>query len=356
MIDQFPYYHPTKVILIDDDISFLDSLSRHIDKEILFKCYADVSEALADINTLHHPGIYETCRGIPTDEAGSLSTQLVPWDFSNLKEEALNAYRFHETSVVIVDYLMPSINGLELCSRIQRPEIRKILLTGVFDTSDAINALNDGVICGYLNKNDTNLSEKLNNIIQKQQQAYFREVSKRFYCSGAVIPDFMFEDAFADYFSEICRDNNIKEYYLTTESNGFVLFGENKHDYYRLLVYSTEDIRAQWEIAESQYAPAELIKKLAVADVIPDFWKTSGTYDPAYASNWQNFVFVPGKIIQGTRQTYYCHLQYRPPAYKNFSNSMTDLNTSRQEMINNGTLTTGIPLKGFESNGAYLKR
>ncbi len=332
MKNMFPYYHPTKVILIDDDISFLDSLSRHLHKDILFKCYTDVNEALSEINTLHHPGIYESCRGTPTDEAGSLSTQLVPWDFSCLKEQALNAYRFHETSVVVVDYLMPSINGLDLCSKIQRPETRKVLLTGVFDTSDAINALNDGIICGYLNKSDINLSDKLNAIIQKQQQAYFREINKRFYCSGADIPNLMSEDSFADYFSEICRDNNIHEYYLTTEPNGFVLFGENKQDYYRLLVYTQEDIRAQWEIAESQHAPAELIKKIAVADVLPDFWKTSGTYDPTYAGHWQDFVFKPDKIIHGTKQNYYCHLQYRPPAYKDFSNSMTDFNTAKQNL------------------------
>ncbi|HEY9052258.1 MAG TPA: response regulator [Gammaproteobacteria bacterium] len=336
MKNLFPYYHPTKVVLIDDDISFLDSLSRHLHKNFLFKCYADVNEALSDINTLHHPGIYESCRGTPTDEVGSLSTQLVPWDFSCLKEQVLNAYRFHETSVVVVDYLMPSINGLDLCSKIQRPEIRKVLLTGVFDTSDAINALNDGIICGYLNKSDINLSDKLNAIIQKQQQAYFREINRRFYCSGADIPDFMSEDSFAHYFSEICRDNNIHEYYLTTEPNGFVLFGENKQDYYRLLVYTQEDIRAQWEIAESQHAPAELIKKIAVADVLPDFWKTSGTYDPTYAGHWQDFVFKPSKVIHGTKQNYYCHLQHRPPAYKDFSNSMTDFNTARQELINNG--------------------
>jgi CheY-like chemotaxis protein len=298
----------------------------------LFQCYSDVNAALTDINTQYHPGIYETCRGKPTEQIGLLSAQLVPWDFSCIYEQSINAYRFHETSVVVIDYCMPSMNGLELCTKIHRPETKKILLTGVFDTNDAISALNDGIISAYLNKNDADLSEKLNSIIEKQQHAYFAEINRRFYTSGADIPDFLSDSAFKAYFSELVDTHDICEYYLTTDPYGFLMIGEHKNNYYRLLVYSEEEMRAQWEIAESQYAPAELTKQLALNAIVPDFWRTSGVYESVYAENWQQYVFEPVKIANDQGGFYYCHLQHRPPAYEALSNSIVDLDTCKNEL------------------------
>ncbi|MFW2372260.1 MAG: hypothetical protein ACN4GM_04000, partial [Gammaproteobacteria bacterium] len=70
MTNIHPYYHPTTVALIDDDAGFLDSLSRQLEKDTLFQCYSDANAALTEINTQHHPGIYETCRGTPTEQIG----------------------------------------------------------------------------------------------------------------------------------------------------------------------------------------------------------------------------------------------------------------------------------------------
>ncbi|MCW8957409.1 MAG: response regulator [Gammaproteobacteria bacterium] len=332
MTNIHPYYHPTKVALIDDDAGFLNSLSRQLEKDTLFQCYSDANTALSEINTQFHPGIYETCRGIPTEQIGLLSAQLVPWDFSCIFEQVVNQHRFQETSVAVIDYRMPSMNGLELCEKINRPETRKILLTGLFDTSDAINALNDGIISAYLNKNDDHLSEKLNSIIHKQQHAYFTEINRPFFSSGAEIPYFFSDNAFRFYLLEVLDKYDICEYYLTTDPYGILMFGKNKHDYYRLLVYTEEEMRAQREIAESEYAPPELTKQLALNTVIPDFWRTSGVYEPLYAKDWKQYVFKPTKLANDKQGFYYCHLQYRPPAYEALINSIVDFNSSKNDL------------------------
>lgn len=325
----YPYYHPTKVVLIDDDTNFLNSLSRQLNNDALFKCFSDVKSAIKDINAQYHPGIYESCRGTPTDQIGSLSAQLVPWDFSCIIEQALNAQRFEETSIAVIDYYMPSMNGLELCSKIQRSEVRKILLTGVFDTTEAIGAMNDDIISAYLSKNDADLSEKINKLISKQQQAYFSEINKRFYASGADIPDFLSDGAFVSYFSDIYEKHDICEYYLSTDPYGIFMLGKNKENFYQLLVYTDAEMRAQWEIAESQYAPAELIKKLAVNSVIPNFWKSGGVYDPMYAGNWNDYVYEPTRIVNDRQETYYCHLLHKPDAYRELVGNITDFESIR---------------------------
>jgi CheY-like chemotaxis protein len=332
----YPYYHPTKVVLVDDDIGFLNSLGRQLNGNALFRCFSDIKSALTEINAQYHPGIYESCRGTPTDQLGSFSAQLVPWDFSAIIEQALNEQRFQETSIAVIDYYMPSMDGLQLCNQIQRPEVRKVLLTGVFDTSDAINALNDDVISAYLNKNDANLSEKVNTIIDRQQQAYFTEVNKRFYASGADIPEFLTDSNFIRYFSEIYEKHNICEYYLSTDPYGIFMLGSNKRDFYQLLVYNDAEMRAQWEIAESQYAPAELVKKLATNNVIPNFWKSAGVYDPMYALDWQDYVFEPTPVISDDQQVFYCHLLKQPSAYRELIGNITDFDSVRNASMGCG--------------------
>ena len=334
MTNIHPYYHPTKVALIDDDTGFLNSLSRQLDTDTLFQCYPDANTALSEINTQFHPGIYETCRGTPTEQIGLLSAQLVPWDFSCIFEQVVNQHRFQDTSVAVIDYRMPSMNGLELCEKIIRPETRKILLTGLFDTSDAINALNDGIINAYLNKNDDQLSEKLNSILHKQQDIYFTEINRIFFTSGAEIPDFLSDTAFRFYLLELLAKHDICEYYLTTDPYGILMFGKNKYDYYRLLVYTEEEMRAQWEIAESEYAPPELTRQLALNTVIPDFWRTSGVYETLYAKDWKQYVFKPTKIANDKQGFYYCHLQYKPPAYEPLIASIVDFNSSKNDLRN----------------------
>lgn len=332
MNEIYPYYHPTKILLIDDDTGFLNSLSRQLGENIMFQCYTDVKSALDDINTLPHPGIYESCRGTPTDQIGSLSAQLVPWDFSCIIEQVLNAQRFQEISVAVVDYYMPSINGLELCDNITRSEVRKVLLTGVYDTSEAINALNDDIISAYLNKNDADLSDKVNSLIIKQQRAYFTEINRRFYASGADIPDFLRDSAFCKYFNEILEKNNICEYYLSTDPFCFLMLGEDRNEFYRLLVFNDSEMRAQWEIAESQYAPSELVKKLALNEIIPEFWKTGGVYDPEYAETWKDYVFEPTTLLNDNQEKYYCHMQYRPASFRELMERVTDIKTARNDL------------------------
>ena len=332
MSNIFPYYHPTKVIFVDDDIDFLSSLSRQLRGNTLYQCYTDVKAALDDINTRHHPGIYESCRGTPTDQLGSLSAQLVPWDFSNIVEESLNALRFQETSVSVIDYYMPSMNGLEMCEHIRWPEVRKVLLTGVYDTSDAITALNDDIISAYLNKNDPELSDKINTIISKQQHAYFTEINKRFYASGADIPDFLNDQAFTRYFNDLLEQHDICEYYLSTDPYSIFMIGANKQNFYRLLIYNDAEMRAQWEIAESQYAPSELVKKLALNSIVPDFWRTSGVYDPEYAETWKRNVFEPTIIKNDQGENYYCHLQFQPESHQEIIDRITDFDTARQSL------------------------
>jgi DNA-binding NtrC family response regulator len=60
----------------------------------------------------------------------------------------------HPVDVVISDYRMPGMNGLELLKRMKatRPETSRILLTSHADASSAIQAINEVALFQYLEK------------------------------------------------------------------------------------------------------------------------------------------------------------------------------------------------------------
>ncbi len=67
------------------------------------------------------------------------------------------AARFAEDSpidVVVSDYLMPKMNGIQLLSRVKelQPEASRVLLTGHADKQSAIKAINEVALYQYLEK------------------------------------------------------------------------------------------------------------------------------------------------------------------------------------------------------------
>lgn len=68
--------------------------------------------------------------------------------------EAIKHLETSPADVIVSDYLMPQINGLQLLAQAKRlqPEAARILLTGHADKSSAIQAINDVGLYHYLEK------------------------------------------------------------------------------------------------------------------------------------------------------------------------------------------------------------
>ena len=54
--------------------------------------------------------------------------------------------RFAMKTVVVVDYSMPNMNGLEVCKALEDLPLKFIMLTGKAEPETAIEAFNDGLI------------------------------------------------------------------------------------------------------------------------------------------------------------------------------------------------------------------
>ncbi|HXS93463.1 MAG TPA: response regulator [Candidatus Limnocylindrales bacterium] len=69
-------------------------------------------------------------------------------------EEAANFVKSNQIDVVVSDYLMPKMNGIQLLSRVKeaQPEASRVLLTGHADKQSAIQAINQVSLFQYLEK------------------------------------------------------------------------------------------------------------------------------------------------------------------------------------------------------------
>ena len=74
--------------------------------------------------------------------------------FFNNPKEALDYMKDNVPDLVISDFLMPEMNGLEFLSEVKKlyPEVSKILLTGYADKENAIQAINEIGLYRYIEK------------------------------------------------------------------------------------------------------------------------------------------------------------------------------------------------------------
>ena len=87
--------------------------------------------------------------------------------------EALEHIRTDSVSLVISDYLMPNMNGIEFLSKVRelKPQIPRIILTGYADKENAIKAINTVGLYQYIEKpwNNDDLLIIIRNALEKQK-------------------------------------------------------------------------------------------------------------------------------------------------------------------------------------------
>ena len=102
-------------------------------------------------------------------------------------KEALEYVRENKVDLVISDYLMPDMDGIEFLANVKtlQPEATRVLLTGYADKENAIKAINDVGLYQYIEKPWENDELKLvirngleKRILLKRLQDKISEVNK----------------------------------------------------------------------------------------------------------------------------------------------------------------------------------
>jgi len=298
------FYYPTQTILVDDDPDFLDAVSLLLRSNSSYRLFQSAKQALAHINNCNqHVEIIRRCYS--SYKTGPFdSDTLSHVDIHQIYKEIYNPQRFSTPTVVVVDYSMPEMNGLDFCSALSNPYVKKILLTGQADTDVAVQAFNDGVIDQYISKKDQNLSHKLNLSIASLQHHYFNRTFKLI--TDPVIANkqcrFISDPGFISYFREVVSQQHIAEYYLVDEPySGFFMLDEKGNASLMLLMEEAR-LNQHLEQCRSAGATAELLEQLADGALLPLFNIASedNAVTGEMLAQWQKYYVKAGRVADSS--------------------------------------------------------
>jgi len=281
-----PNFYKTTVVLIDDEQHFLDALTQSIPASLRHNTFTDPISALAHINNLYQP---------PKAQSDNL--------FFNIGNKQYDYMKYDELSVVVVDYDMPEMNGLDFCLRIENPSIRKVLLTGAASLTNVVDAFNNGTIHYYLDKKTPELGNRLSEVVIAMQKSYFQESLELEALVKEPFSDIFLDQKFSDYFQSVCNDYNVHEHYFNPKTSSFTLCSSVQE--LILVVVDDEQQQEHMTIISEEEGPNTWIEKLRSRKYAPFFISSDGFYTPETQRDID--PLFKATTIRG-QKNYYCAL------------------------------------------------
>ena len=301
-------YFPSTALFLDDSHDFLLNFVLQLDEGVAYRIFDAPRNALDYIHNkrCELDLVSQRCLSEYTEAKNSpLTNHTINFELAAIHAEVYNPHRFSEISVVVVDYAMPGMNGLEFCRRIENSNIKKILLTGQADEKLAIAAFNEGLIHRYIKKSDLNATAQITSSISELQHHYFQMMSDMVVRMLSVTsPGCLLDKNFACFFRKFREDKGIIEYYLIDNSGSFLMLDDDANVSF-LIVKREEDIRLHYEFARDNGAAENVLEQLARGEKIPGFWQANTSVHPT--KDWCDCLVDAHKFMSDETY-YYAHI------------------------------------------------
>lgn len=163
-------------MMVDDNLPFLENIQEKLSNT--FECIynANPVEAL-DVIKKNHSKYYPMTL-IHESKNDRLEDYVDTDDYitcsiSSVRDIFNSNHLSDLISVVIVDYSMPELNGIQFATAMRDLPVKIILLTGEADNEIAVDAFNEQVINGYIQKDSKDLVKKITKMTSLLMQKYF---------------------------------------------------------------------------------------------------------------------------------------------------------------------------------------
>lgn len=310
----FPYYHPSTIVIVDDNELFLRALEVDLPTTHNFKLEHDPYEALETLNTrVDTTPLAERCfRPIESEYNPAFHI-----DMELIQNEITLLDRFRHISVAVIDYSMPSLNGIDLCAQINDPYMKKMLITGVADEEVAVAAFNDGLIDRFVTKQDALELGAILEYVEDLETRYFYGLQDRLKFSlQASRPSFYDNLDFVDLFGDLRVEHDLVEYYVANDPPGFVLLNPDGKAF-RLVTASAAELQEQAAYVERHGGPADIVAGLRNRKILGYFYERIETFYDKSEYDWNDYV-LPARPID---EQWVCGLSLDPPTDVDFDPS-----------------------------------
>lgn len=282
------YFHPTTACFIDDNESFITGLALVLPEYMSSIAFFDPVAALEYVNrSPEMPTLADRCfsatRSAPHQRLFRLDTDLI--------EQEINVVeRFDRVSVVIVDYSMPTLNGLQFCEQVNDPQIGKVLLTGVADEKMAVEAFNAGIIDRFISKSHPLASEHISEFSRDMQRAYFRAQTEQMRRTLKLAgPVFLDDHSVTSWVRRLMLRKNFCEYYMVSDPPGLLMV-KPSGELQQLIILSDAQCAAQADYAEFHRAPREVIERLRARSHVGFFLEDPSNYAGGEPYPWTDLL------------------------------------------------------------------
>ncbi len=306
-----PLFHPTTTLLIDDNKTFLKTLSLKLDEDAIYHSFSDPKEALLYCT--------ENAKLTPIDdtylmtdtESPDPSEQNITFRTAELKTALSKPERFEVISVIVLDFSMPTLTGVEfidqLRAQVKNTFTKIIMVTGEADHRLAVELFNDRKIDKFFLKNEDALEEKINFAVHEMQKAYFLDLCTTLFSSILEkITPILSDPDFETVFTKIKAKLNCVEHYLCENTGSFILV-DKAGELTVLVVRTQEDLDLYADLAQDQKVPEELVKRILNGSLLPFF----ASFEKFIGSKREDWIVHThlGKKIPGREGYYYAVIE-----------------------------------------------
>lgn len=282
------FYHPIKVIFLDDNRAFLDALDLEFSSKfnILTLTNSDQAFHLLNNSTYTTESIFHLMNDIDQDTSND---RLIGFDLSKMLNLIYNKKRFDHAPLLVVDYQMPSINGIDFCKKLKENKIFKLMLTAEADKDTAIHAFNDGLIDKFILKTSENLYSQITSAIQDLTHRYFKELTKNIVNTfNNMLHDLFSNELYQQLFNQIRIQTQAVEYYLV-DNSGSILFLDKDANPTWLIIRHIKDLIDQLDLLQGYELPTQTMNAVRNKEKILFLLSEKEYKKPI--SEWDSYLF-----------------------------------------------------------------
>ncbi len=286
-------YHPTTVLLVDDDVHFAENLALNLDNKLSILTFNDPTAAINYVQNGPHHLLFNT-RCLENNRS---------LNFPAIRNEIYNTNRFKVMLINIIDYDMPQKNGIEMIHTMKfPPEIEYntyIMLTGIIKSQLDDRIKGSKIANSLISKGDPGYVDKLLEMIKEKSELIFQ------WCAYPIVQNFatdpvenatlLFDKHLAPILEKHILEHQICEFYLYDRQGGYLLLDKDANLSW-LFIRSEWGIENTIKLAMAHHAPASVIQALKNREVILSLYEKEDL-DRLNKINWDDYLLPATEYV-----------------------------------------------------------